>query len=51
VETIEQLDFLREHKCDMAQGYFMARPLSAADMTALLVGRQSDDAADHSAIA
>ena len=27
VETIEQLDFLRERGCDIAQGYFLARPL------------------------
>ena len=27
VETIEQLEFLRERGCDVAQGYFLARPL------------------------
>jgi diguanylate cyclase (GGDEF)-like protein len=39
VETVEQLDYLREHGCDLAQGYFMARPLSSADMTAMLLGQ------------
>lgn len=27
VETQEQLDFLLEHQCDIAQGYFFARPM------------------------
>jgi len=39
VETIEQLDFLREHGCDIAQGYYLARPLSAAGIGELLAGR------------
>jgi diguanylate cyclase (GGDEF)-like protein len=39
VEKAEQLEFLREQRCDLAQGYFMARPLSAQDMTAMLLGR------------
>lgn len=52
VETIEQLDFLRERGCDVAQGYFLARPLSASDMTELLQGRRpSDSNAGRSAIA
>ncbi len=28
VETLEQLDFLREHRCDQVQGYLVSRPLS-----------------------
>ena len=40
VETLEQLEFLRERGCDMAQGFFMARPLSAQDMTELLLGNR-----------
>ncbi len=40
VEEAVQLEFLREQRCDLAQGYFMARPLSAQDMTSLLLGRQ-----------
>ncbi|MHB8622411.1 MAG: PAS domain S-box protein [Sulfuricaulis sp.] len=33
VETSEQLDFLRHHGCDIAQGYYYSRPLPAADFT------------------
>ena len=29
VETAEQLDFLRLHECDEAQGFYISRPLSA----------------------
>ena len=39
VETIEQLDFLRERGCDIAQGYYLARPLPAAGVGELLAGR------------
>jgi len=39
VETIEQLDFLRERGCDAAQGYYLARPLAAAAVGELLAGR------------
>jgi EAL domain-containing protein (putative c-di-GMP-specific phosphodiesterase class I) len=39
VETIEQLDFLREHGCDIAQGYYLARPLTATAMAEMLQGR------------
>jgi EAL domain-containing protein (putative c-di-GMP-specific phosphodiesterase class I) len=51
VETSEQLDYLRERGCDLAQGYFMARPLSASDMTELLVGRNPEAAGERSAFA
>jgi len=51
VETIEQLDYLRERGCDCAQGYFMARPLTASDMTELLVGRMPEQAGERSAFA
>jgi EAL domain-containing protein (putative c-di-GMP-specific phosphodiesterase class I) len=40
IETMEQLEYLRERGCDMAQGYFMARPLSVQDMTELLLGNR-----------
>jgi diguanylate cyclase (GGDEF)-like protein len=38
IETLEQLEYLREHHCDMAQGFFLARPMSGQDMTNLLLG-------------
>ncbi|HEY1899398.1 MAG TPA: EAL domain-containing protein [Steroidobacteraceae bacterium] len=39
IETIEQLDFLRERRCDCAQGYYLARPLPATSVTELLGSR------------
>ena len=35
VETEAQLKFLREHRCDQAQGYLIGRPASAADFERL----------------
>jgi PAS domain S-box-containing protein/diguanylate cyclase (GGDEF)-like protein len=34
VETEEQLDMLRAHDCDFAQGYLIGRPVPAADIPA-----------------
>ena len=36
VETVAQLDLLRRHQCDQAQGFHFARALPAADMGVLL---------------
>jgi EAL domain-containing protein (putative c-di-GMP-specific phosphodiesterase class I) len=36
VETVEQLEFLREHGCDEVQGYYFSAPVSEADATQLL---------------
>lgn len=36
VETREQLDFLRWHKCDAIQGHYYSKPCSGADVLALL---------------
>jgi diguanylate cyclase (GGDEF)-like protein/PAS domain S-box-containing protein len=36
VETIEQLDFLRQQQCDQMQGYYFSRPLPADRIEALL---------------
>ncbi len=36
VETLKQLEFLRTRQCDYAQGFYLARPAAAADITALL---------------
>ena len=37
VETAAQLDFLRLHRCDEMQGYYFAKPMPAAEATALLL--------------
>ena len=42
VETREQLEFLREHSCPFAQGYYFSPPVSAGEFRQLLarsVGR------------
>jgi diguanylate cyclase (GGDEF)-like protein/PAS domain S-box-containing protein len=36
VEKLEQLDFLRAHQCDEAQGYYFSRPIPAAQFAHLL---------------
>jgi len=41
IERIEQLDFLRERHCDLAQGFYLARPLSVAAVAELLAARGS----------
>jgi diguanylate cyclase len=43
VETMRQLEFLRAHACDEAQGFALARPLTVADVTELLTGRRSSE--------
>jgi diguanylate cyclase (GGDEF)-like protein len=42
VETMEQADRLRTLQCRLGQGYLLARPLPAADATALLTRRLAD---------
>jgi len=37
VETQEQFDYLRQAGCDEVQGYFIARPMGAADCEAFLL--------------
>jgi diguanylate cyclase (GGDEF)-like protein len=39
IETAEQLEFLRERRCDIAQGFYLARPLSSQAVTELLQAR------------
>ena len=36
VEHAEQLDTVREIGCDLAQGFFLSRPQTAADLTGML---------------
>jgi diguanylate cyclase (GGDEF)-like protein len=44
IETADQLEFLRERRCDIAQGFYLARPLSTQAVTELLQARtQSGD--------
>lgn len=36
VETEAQLNFLRNHRCDLAQGYLISRPVPASELLAFL---------------
>ena len=36
IETVEQLEYLRLQGCDEIQGYYVSRPVAAADMETLL---------------
>lgn len=36
VETEAQMEYLKQHKCEYAQGFYLARPCSAQDMSAIL---------------
>ena len=40
VESRGQLDFLRSRGCETAQGYYLARPMSAAAFTEILESRR-----------
>jgi EAL domain-containing protein (putative c-di-GMP-specific phosphodiesterase class I) len=40
VETMDQLDFLRERGCDFAQGFVLAHPSTAAEVSNVLAARQ-----------
>jgi len=33
VERVDQMSFLREYKCDLAQGYLLCRPTTAAEIS------------------
>jgi EAL domain-containing protein (putative c-di-GMP-specific phosphodiesterase class I) len=37
IETQEQLEFLRENKCDYVQGYLLSRPLTMPQLHHFLV--------------
>jgi diguanylate cyclase (GGDEF)-like protein len=50
VETAGQLEFLRSRGCESAQGYYLARPMSAAALTEILESRRpGSEIADHRA--
>ena len=36
VETKEQFDFLREHGCNMIQGYYFYKPMAAHDIETMI---------------
>jgi EAL domain-containing protein (putative c-di-GMP-specific phosphodiesterase class I) len=36
VETVEQVEFLRRHRCDFMQGYYFSRPLPVLDLERLM---------------
>jgi EAL domain-containing protein (putative c-di-GMP-specific phosphodiesterase class I) len=46
VETEEQLFFLQENQCDSCQGFLFSKPITAAQMTNLLM-RDSSVALKH----
>ncbi len=41
VETVEQLEFLRSHCCDEAQGYLFSMPIAAKDFCGLLAEEET----------
>jgi diguanylate cyclase (GGDEF)-like protein len=51
VETMKQLEFLRVRRCDYAQGFYLARPAAAADITALLQGLSENSGSELRATA
>ncbi len=36
VESVEQLDFLREQKCDQVQGYYLSRPMTVEKLASFM---------------
>jgi diguanylate cyclase (GGDEF)-like protein len=38
VESVEQLEFLRKHRCDLVQGYLISPPIPVTDLEKLLRG-------------
>jgi EAL domain-containing protein (putative c-di-GMP-specific phosphodiesterase class I) len=43
VETAEQLEFLRKHRCDQVQGYLISEPIPVAELEKLLRRVQHGD--------
>jgi diguanylate cyclase (GGDEF)-like protein len=46
IEAVEQLEFLKERHCDIAQGFYLARPLATTALTELLQARTLASQAD-----
>lgn len=42
IETVEQLEYLKQQGCDEAQGYYFSKPLSAADFNNYVVKSKLD---------
>ncbi len=51
VETNEQLEFLRQHGCDEAQGYALSRPLSDQEFVAFFWRHHGPQQADAASLA
>lgn len=47
VETLEQLDILKQHHCDYVQGFYFSRPVSA-EVICQILDQQSKNAKDSS---
>lgn len=41
VETKEQLEFLKEHKCDIVQGYYFSKPLPSKEVEELIIKKDA----------
>jgi diguanylate cyclase (GGDEF)-like protein len=50
VETEAQMNFLRERRCDLAQGFYLAHPQPATSITEMLQSRRSRLEPDNEAI-
>jgi EAL domain-containing protein (putative c-di-GMP-specific phosphodiesterase class I) len=51
VETAEQLSFLKDNVCDLAQGFLFSRPLPPEEFRRLLSGEVSPGRASDSPVA
>ena len=50
VANVEQLEFLRKHRCDQAQGYLISKPIPVADLERLLRDTQHGDGQQRPAV-
>lgn len=42
IETIEQMNYLKKHQCDIGQGYFICKPLPADELEVFLSNKQRE---------